>query len=279
MTAIVIGSNGQLGQELSNLLQEQKVTYISFNHTELDITNEEAVRKTIEKVKPTVIYHCAAYTAVDKAEDEGKKQNWLVNVEGTRNVAKAAKKVGAIMIYISTDYIFDGTATKEYTSMDIPNPQNEYGKAKLAGEEAVKEETSCYYIIRTSWVFGKHGNNFVYTMKRLAKSYSQLTVVSDQYGRPTWTHTLANFMTHLINVQAEYGIYNLANEESCSWYEFAKEILKDNNVEILPVESAKYPQKAVRPKCSIIDLSKAKNTGFKIPTWKEALYKFNESIK
>jgi len=275
MTKILItGANGQLGTELRNLLDERGVAYDAFDAKYMDITDQQAVDAKFDALKPAVVYHCAAYTAVDKAEDEGKQVNWRVNEDGTRNVAAAAKRVGAKLVYISTDYVFDGTNSDEYQVDDPTNPKNEYGKAKLAGERAVKEKTDDYYIIRTSWVFGKYGKNFVYTMLRLAKDHDKLTVVDDQFGRPTWTRTLAEFMTYLVDHEEPFGTYQLSNENSCSWYEFAKEILKDQDVEVAPVPSEAYPQKAYRPRHSIMSLSKAEETGFEIISWQEALAKF-----
>lgn len=275
MTKILItGANGQLGTELRNLLDERGVAYDAFDAKDMDITDKQAVDAKFDALKPVVVYHCAAYTAVDKAEDEGKQVNWRVNEDGTRNVAAAAKRVGAKLVYISTDYVFDGTNSDEYQVDDPTNPKNEYGKAKLAGERAVKEETDDYYIIRTSWVFGKYGKNFVYTMLRLAKDHNKLTVVDDQFGRPTWTRTLAEFMTYLVDHEEPFGTYQLSNENSCSWYEFAKEVLKDQDVEVAPVPSEAYPQKAYRPRHSIMSLSKAEETGFEIISWQEALQQF-----
>lgn len=275
MTKILItGANGQLSTELRNLLDERGVAYDAFDAKYMDITDQQAVDAKFDALKPAVVYHCAAYTAVDKAEDEGKQVNWRVNEDGTRNVAAAAKRVGAELVYISTDYVFDGTNSDEYQVDDPTNPKNEYGKAKLAGERAVKEKTDDYYIIRTSWVFGKYGKNFVYTMLRLAKDHDKLTVVDDQFGRPTWTRTLAEFMTYLVDHEEPFGTYQLSNENSCSWYEFAKEILKDQDVEVAPVPSEAYPQKAYRPRHSIMSLSKAEETGFEIISWQEALARF-----
>ncbi|ORN37267.1 dTDP-4-dehydrorhamnose reductase [Lentilactobacillus parabuchneri] len=273
MKILITGANGQLGTELRNLLDERGVDYDAFDAKDMDITDQQAVDAKFDALKPTVVYHCAAYTAVDKAEDEGKQVNWRVNEEGTRNVAAAAKRVGAKLVYISTDYVFDGTNSDEYQVDDPTNPKNEYGKAKLAGERAVKEKTDDYYIIRTSWVFGKYGKNFVYTMLRLAKDHDKLTVVDDQVGRPTWTRTLAEFMTYLVDHKAPFGIYQLSNEGSCSWYEFAKEILKNQDIDVAPVPSEAYPQKAYRPRHSVMNLSKAKKTGFIISDWKSAVAK------
>lgn len=275
MTEILItGATGQLGSELRNLLDERNVAYDAFDSHGLDITDEETVMKKVEVLQPKVIYHCAAYTAVDNAEDQYKAANWQVNETGTQNIAQAAKKVGALLVYVSTDYVFDGTNPGEYKEDDPTNPKNEYGKAKLAGEEIVKQTLDNYYIVRTSWVFGKYGRNFVYTMLRLAKDHDRLTVVNDQFGRPTWTRTLAEFITHLVDTKSPYGTYQLSNDDSCSWYEFAKEVLVDKDVEVAPVTSEEYPQKAYRPRHSIMSLEKAKATGYEIPTWQEALKEF-----
>lgn len=278
MTILITGSKGQLGMELQKLLDEKGMNYTATDSGEMDITNKTAVDAFFQKVNPTLVFHCAAYTAVDKAEDEGKDLNEKVNAIGTKTIAEAAEAHGAVMVYISTDYVFDGNNSKEYTEIDQANPQNEYGRMKYEGEQWVQNICSKYYIIRTSWVFGEFGNNFVYTMLRLAKTHPVLTVVDDQIGRPTWTRTLAAFMLHLLDTDAVFGLYHLSNDGSCSWYEFACEILKDYDVEVKPVSSAEYPQKAYRPKHSIMDLSKAKTTGFQIPTWKEALSQFIDSI-
>ncbi|MDT2686669.1 dTDP-4-dehydrorhamnose reductase [Enterococcus gallinarum] len=276
---LLTGGNGQLGTELRHLLDEKGISYISTDAQEMDITDEKATLSFIQKLKPTLIYHCAAYTAVDKAEDEGKDLDEKINVDGTINVAKAAKSVGAKLVYISTDYVFDGTKKDGvYKENDTPNPQNEYGRTKLLGEQAVESILDEYYIIRTSWVFGKYGHNFVFTMKRLAETHPKLTVVNDQFGRPTWTRTLAEFMVYIVEKDADYGVYHLSNDNSCSWYEFAKEILKETEVEVVPVTSDEYPQKAKRPQYSVMDLTKAKNTGFVIPTWEEALSEMVASI-
>lgn len=275
MTKILItGSNGQLGTELSKLLESKcnlNDEIIKTDSKDLDITNRDLVLKLINEMHPEVIYHCAAYTAVDLAEDEGKTTNWSVNVDGTKNVALAAEKVGATLIYISTDYVFEGSNSKPRKIDDLVNPKNEYGRAKLAGEKAVQEICSKYYIIRTSWVFGKYGKNFVFTMQNLAKKHDTLTVVNDQIGRPTWTKSLAEFMLFIVKQRADYGIYHFSNEGICSWYEFATEILKDSEVIVKPVSSSEFSQKAKRPSYSILDLDKTKKLGFEIISWKEAL--------
>lgn len=269
---LLTGGNGQLGTELRHLLDEKGVKYVSTDAKKMDITDAQATMDYITNLKPTVIYHCAAYTAVDKAEDEGKALDEKINVDGTRNVALAAKEVGATLVYISTDYVFDGKLKDGEYAVDAPiNPLNEYGRTKALGEKAVQEIMDDYYIIRTSWVFGKYGHNFVFTMQKLAETRDELTIVNDQFGRPTWTRTLAEFMYFVIDQKAPFGIYHLSNDNACSWYEFAKEILKDTDVKVLPVTSEQFPQKATRPQYSVMDLSKTKALGFKIPTWQEAL--------
>ncbi|MFL2060992.1 dTDP-4-dehydrorhamnose reductase [Marinilactibacillus psychrotolerans] len=279
MNYLVTGGNGQLGKEVVKLLKEKNIKFTAYDSSELDITNKEQVYTILNSDKPDVVLHCAAYTAVDKAEDEGKEKNWAVNVEGTRNVAEACKTIEAKLVFISTDYVFDGTYMGEYSEMMETNPKNEYGKAKLAGENLVSELLEEYYIIRTSWVFGEFGNNFVYTMQKLAAERDTLNVVNDQIGRPTWTRTLAEFMIYLIEKNQSYGLYHLSNEEETTWYGFAKEILKDTDIVINPVTSVEFPQKAYRPKHSVMNIEKAKNTGFEIIDWKKALKLFLKKKK
>lgn len=277
---LITGASGQLGTELKYYLDSLGKKYIAVDSAELDITDNNKVIEVINDIKPKVIYHCAAYTAVDAAEDEGKELNYLVNEIGTKNIAYAAKNIDATLVYISTDYVFNGNnSSSEYLEDDITDPQNEYGKAKLLGEKSVRDILDKYYIIRTSWVFGKYGNNFVYTMKKLAETRDLLTIVDDQYGRPTWTKTLAEFMIYLVDNREEFGVYHLSNDNSCTWYEFAKKILEDKNITIKPVTSDQFIQKAKRPKYSIMNLDKSKATGFNIPTWQEALEEFLETIK
>lgn len=278
---LITGSNGQLGTELSYLLDERRIPYVATNSISLDVTDLEQTMSYVEEVNPTVIFHCAAYTAVDKAEGEGKKLNHVVNVLGTENIALSAKKVDAKLVYISTDYVFDGFLEKgEYEVTAPTNPINEYGLSKLIGEEKVKEITDNYYIIRTSWVFGQYGANFVFTMRRLAETMKELSIVNDQFGRPTWTRTLAEFMLYAVEHDIPLGTYHLSNDGVCTWFDFAKEILKDKtNLVIKPVVSSEFPQKAKRPMHSVLDLSKTKETGFPILTWQEALKKFDDSAK
>ena len=272
---LITGANGQLGTELRYLLDERNVDYVAVDVAEMDITNSEMVNKVFAEVKPTLVYHCAAYTAVDAAEDEGKELNFAINVTGTENVAKASEKYGATLVYISTDYVFDGKKPvgQEWEVDDLPDPQTEYGRTKRMGEELVENLTSQHYIIRTAWVFGK---NFVFTMQSLSQTHKTLTVVNDQHDLPTWTRTLVEFMTYLTDNQKEYGYYHLSNDaaENSTWYDFAVEILKDSDVEVIPVNSSKFPAKAKRPLNSTMSLAKAKATGFVIPTWQDTLKEF-----
>jgi dTDP-4-dehydrorhamnose reductase len=279
---LLTGGNGQLGRELRFLLDKCKVEYVATDVADMDITNKAAVKAKFAEVKPDIVFHLAAYTAVDKAEDEGKELDYKINVEGTQNIAQAAEAMGAKLFYISTDYVFDGALKDgEYLPEDPPNPQNEYGRTKRLGEEAVMKFSSKYYIIRTSWVFGKYGHNFVFTMQKLAKKHAEISVVNDQVGRPTWTQTLAEFIMYAAEHEEKvsYGVYHLSNDNTATWYEFAKEILKDTDVRVVPVTSEEFPQKAKRPQYSVMSLEKVKATGFVIPTWQEALSKMIKAIQ
>lgn len=277
---LITGSNGQLGTELRKLMDSKEISYYATDVGEMDITNFQNVQDTVKKIQPDVIFHCAAYTAVDKAEDEGKELDEAINVEGTRNVALAAKEVNAMLVYVSTDYVFDGTKIgSTYLPDDTTNPESEYGRTKLLGEKIVQEILDDYYIVRTSWVFGNYGHNFVYTMLRLAENHSEIKVVDDQTGRPTWTKSLAEFIVFLEKNRPANGVYHFSNEGQCTWYEFAKEILKHSDVTVLPVSSSEYPQKAKRPEYSVLDLKKTEDLGFQIMDWKVALREMMDGIE
>lgn len=275
---LITGAKGQLGTELVHYLDELGQDYVALDVATMDITKQEEVDRVFAEVKPSLVYHCAAYTAVDAAEDEGKELDYAINVTGTENVVRAAEAHGATMVYISTDYVFNGDKPvgQEWQVDDPADPQTEYGRTKRMGEELVEKLSSRFYIIRTAWVFGNYGKNFVFTMQNLAKSHPVLTVVNDQHGRPTWTRTLAEFMVYLADNHQDYGYYHLSNDadQDTTWYDFAVEILKDSPVEVKPVDSSQFPAKAKRPFNSTMDLTKAKKTGFVIPTWQEALEAF-----
>jgi len=278
MKILITGANGQLGQDVVALAKENKAYEVySFTKGELDVTDEQAVQSIVEEVKPAWILHCAAYTNVEAAEDEGKDLNWKINKEGSAIISRAAASVKAKLIYISTDYVFDGTKKEWYETEDATNPLNEYGKAKLAGEQEIQRYLPDAHIIRTSWVFGEHGHNFVYTMLKLAKKMDTLKVVNDQYGRPTYAKDLASFMLYIVEKDIQGGIYHFSNDETATWFDFAQEILKREEVEVIPVDSSAFPQKAKRPQYSVMSLEKAKAAGFSIPTWKNALERFMEN--
>lgn len=276
---LVTGSNGQLGTELVHLLEENHQEYVGTTSNELNITDRSKVLRYIQNLKPEIVIHCAAYTAVDPAEAEY-ELNYKVNVDGTQNVADAVRSIDSTMIYVSTDYVFDGENQKFYQVDDEPNPINAYGRAKRLGEEIVLSTVPKSYVVRTSWVFGKYGKNFVYTMQKIAESNTKINVVNDQYGRPTWTRTLAEFMIFLTQKNPEFGIFHLSNDGYCSWYEFAKQIFKSNKiVDINPIATSDFFQYAKRPQFSCLDLSKTKRIGFTPESWTDALAKFLRSTE
>ncbi|WP_141603623.1 dTDP-4-dehydrorhamnose reductase [Terrilactibacillus laevilacticus] len=279
MKILITGANGQLGKDVVSLLEETTPYEIyPLTKHDLDISDEIAVNKMVQEIQPNWILHCAAYTKVEDAEDNGNILNWKINKEGSAYISSSGNNVHANLIYISTDYVFDGTKKGQYNTSDKTNPINQYGAAKRAGEEEIVKYTPNAHIIRTSWVFGEYGHNFVYTMLNLAKKLDTLKVVNDQYGRPTYTKDLAAFMLYIIENNIPGGIYHFSNEDTATWYDFAKEILKNERVNIIPVDSSEFPQKAKRPQHSVMSLDKVKDTGFSIPTWKNALDRFMKNM-
>lgn len=263
MKVLVTGSNGQLGYDVARRLQENNIEYLGTDRNTLDLTNEEQVKKVIKDYNPNVVIHCAAYTAVDKAEDE-RELCYAVNVLGTRYIAEVCKDIDAKMIYISTDYVFDGEGDKSFEVADKPNPINYYGKTKYEGELEIQKLLDKYFIVRISWVFGIHGNNFVKTMLRLGKERDEISVVSDQIGSPTYTYDVAELLIEIIKTD-KYGIYHATNEGYCSWYEFAVEIFRQAgmDVKVNPIGTEEYPTKARRPKNSRMGKEKLKQNGYK----------------
>lgn len=247
MKVLVIGANGQLGYDVVKELQKQNIECYGASRQDFDIVDFEATENFIKNYIPDAVIHCAAYTAVDKAEDE-QGLCYLVNASATENIAEICKKINAKMLYISTDYVFDGTKNGFYEVDDKPNPINVYGKTKLLGEEAVQKILDKYFVVRISWVFGEHGNNFVKTMLRLGKERKEISVVADQYGSPTYTADLAPLLVKMIQTE-KYGIYHATNEGVCTWAEFAEEIFKiaDLNVKVNHIATAEYPTRAKRP--------------------------------
>lgn len=274
MKTLVTGITGQLGHDVCLRLGNRAVGVSS---RDFDLTDEAAVIKYVEKLKPDAIIHCAAYTAVDKAEDNPERCI-AVNVGGTRNLAHAATMVGAKLLYISSDYVFDGTLDRPYEIDDGTNPLNVYGKSKLLGENAVRELVRQHFIVRTSWVFGANGGNFVKTMLRLVKEGRKLKVVSDQIGSPTYTCDLAQLLCEMIETE-KYGVYHVTNSGFCSWYEFACEIFKQAGIdaEITPVDTAEFPTRARRPQNSRLSQLSLDSAGFeRMRDWKPALAHFLE---
>ncbi len=275
MRILVTGSQGQLGRCIQDVARNNpKEEFVFTDYQELDITQAEKVTDFFANGTFDYCINCAAYTAVDKAENEP-EQAFKINAEGPKNLAEACQFFGCRLIHISTDFVFDGTKTNPYTEEDIPNPLNVYGKSKLQGECYVKEKMKDYFIIRTSWVYSEYGSNFLKTMLRLGKERKELKVVNDQLGSPTYAADLAAFIVFLIkNKRKEYGMYHYSNQGSISWYDFAKTILKlkSSSCEVLPVSTAEYPTVAVRPCYSVMDNTKVKNI-FKvdITEWKAGL--------
>ena len=281
MKALVTGVKGQLGYDVMKVLEARGYEGVGVDVEDMDITDEAAVRRVIGEVKPDVIVHCAAYTAVDAAEDNVELCR-KINVDGTLNIAKQAKELDAKMIYISTDYVFNGKGEKPWEP-DDPNkePLNVYGQSKYDGELAVIHTLDKYYIVRISWVFGENGKNFVKTMLRVGKEKGVAKVVDDQIGSPTYTADLAELLVDMAE-REEYGTYHATNEGLCSWYEFTKEIYKQAglDVDLSPCSSDEFPAKANRPSNSRMSKDKLEKHGFKrLPSWQDALSRFLKCIE
>jgi len=275
MKILVTGVNGQLGFDVIKECAKRNIQHKGVDINDFDITNQSAVAEAINSYNPTVVIHCAAYTAVDKAEDESELCN-KINVDGTRNIALACKQIGAKMLYISTDYVFPGDGEHFYHPDDETTPISIYGKSKLGGEKVVQEILENYFIVRISWVFGENGNNFVKTMLRLGKERDSLHVVCDQIGSPTYTADLAPLLCDMA-LTDKYGIYHATNEGTCSWAEFAKEIFSQANLSVIvnPVPTSEYPTKATRPLNSRLDKSCLVEADFTpLPHWTDALSRY-----
>lgn len=253
MKILVTGANGMLGQDLCPMLEDEDIEIIETDIDSLDITNEADVRRVIEKESPDAIIHCAAYTNVDKAEEDIKTA-LLINEKGTENIAKLCGEKDITLVYISTDYVFDGEKKTPYLPTDTPNPVSNYGLSKLKGEEAVASHCTKFYIPRTSWLYGHHGKNFVETMISL-KDKEELKVVDDQIGCPTWTCELAEGIIGLLLNEEPFGIYNVCGSGHTSWYGFAKEIFNQMGlkVNLKPCTTDEFPRPAKRPKNSRMD--------------------------
>ena len=284
MKVLVTGSNGQLGYDVIKELCSRRHEALGFDLPELDITDEAAVQAVFDRVKPDAVIHCAAWTAVDAAEESGNiAKVFAVNEGGTRNIAAACKRTGAKLLYLSTDYVFDGQGSAPWRADETRfAPLNEYGKSKLAGENAVRELLQTYFIVRIAWVFGKNGNNFVKTMLRLSETHDTLRVVCDQVGTPTYTPDLARLLVDMIETD-KYGVYHATNEGGfLSWYDFASAIMQEagKHTKVIPVTTAEYGlSKAARPFNSRLDKSKLKENGFEpLPDWRDALKRYLKEI-
>lgn len=274
---LVTGGNGQLGSELKELASNfTDYNFLFTDVSDLDITAHAKVRAFIENNNINVIINCAAYTAVDKAESEPELAD-AINHLAVANFAQIVKDKNIKLIHISTDYVFDGTNHKPYLETDTPNPQSVYGKTKLDGELAIQKVNHAnYIIIRTSWLYSRFGNNFVKTITKLAKDRDTLKVVFDQIGTPTYAKDLALALLELLPRNDVKGIYHFSNEGICSWYDFAIEVIRNQDIicKIFPVSFHEFPTKANRPSYSILDKSKIKSYGIRVPHWKDSLSEY-----
>ncbi|MEC0183417.1 dTDP-4-dehydrorhamnose reductase [Paenibacillus peoriae] len=281
MKVLVTGASGQLGKDVVNVFQERGHDVLGYDREQLDITDMEQAVKIVGQYQPDAIIHCAAYTAVDAAESDI-DMAYQVNASGTRNMALAAEKAGAKLVYISTDYVFDGTAEQPYHEYDNTNPQSIYGKSKRAGEILAQTLSSRYFIVRTSWVYGLYGNNFVKTMLKLGQEKPHLQVVNDQKGSPTYTVDLARFLEELVRTD-KYGVYHASNSGSCTWYEFTQAIFQDAaellgakmTAKLDPCSTEQFPRPAARPRNSVMEHIAIRTNGLNdLRNWREGLREF-----
>lgn len=280
MKYLITGGTGQLGHDIvKELISRGELNYLAPTTKEMNITNKDEVEKVILGYKPDIIFHCAAYTAVDKAEED-RENCYNVNVNGTKNIVSVAEKINAKVVYISTDYVFDGTKEGIYEIDDKTNPINYYGYTKLMGEKEV-QQLNDYLIVRISWVFGKNGKNFVKTMLNLAETKTKLSIVSDQIGSPTYTKDLSKLLLDMIENNKK-GLFFATNEDFCSWYEFAEYIFKINNINIKlnKVLTKDYKTLAKRPLNSKLSKNKLDEEGLtRLPSWQDATSRFCKVLK
>lgn len=281
MKVLITGANGQLGYDVDIRLRNVGIETILTDVEDMDITDYEQVKAVLENNKPDCIVHCAAYTNVDGAEDNVELCR-KINVDGTENIAKVAKEIGAKLMYISTDYVFDGSGDIAREINEKASPCSVYGQTKYDGELAIKKHLEKYFIVRISWVFGINGKNFVKTMINLAKAGKNPSVVNDQIGSPTYTYDLAGLISDMVQTD-KYGTYHATNEGFCSWYEFACEIFKKagfDNITVTPVPSSEYPTKAVRPFNSRLSKVSLDENGFdRLPHWEDALNRYMDELR
>lgn len=275
LKVLVTGATGQLGWDVMKELKRRGIDCRGTGSKDLDITDREAVMQYIGTYRPDAVIHCAAYTAVDKAEDEPELCR-KVNADGTAYIAEACKLVDARMVYISTDYVFGDDGDRPHEVDDPPHPLNVYGQTKWEGEEAVRRILPKYFIVRISWVFGEHGNNFVKTMLRLGKERKEISVVADQFGAPTYTADLAPLLCDMVMTE-KYGTYHACNSGCCSWAEFAQEIFRaaGMDVKVIPIRTEEYLVKAKRPRNSKLSMEFLKKQGFKeMLSWRTSLQNY-----
>ena len=282
MKVLVTGVKGQLGYDVVRELEKRNMEAIGVDIDEMDITDKESVDKVITAANPDAVIHCAAYTAVDAAEDNAEVCR-RVNVDGPLNIAQTCKKLDIRMIQISTDYVFNGQGERPFEPDDPTDPVSVYGLTKRDGENAVINTLEKYFIVRIAWVFGVNGKNFVKTMLNLSKTHDTLTVVNDQFGSPTYTYDLARLLVDMVQTD-KYGIYHATNEGFISWYDFAVQIFKAagiNTVTVKPVTTAEYGvSKAVRPFNSRMSKEKLTKAGFeRLPKWEDALERYIKELR
>lgn len=275
MIALVTGADGQLGEAVVKTLEERGHEVITTNRQNMDITDERAVADLFSCRDMEAVIHCAAYTNVEKAEEE-RKICGNVNIIGTENIAKWCERKKIKMVYVSTDYVFDGAGNIPYGISEEKRPLNMYGWSKHMGEEIVQKKVTKYFVVRTSWVFGNSENDFVNKMCRLSQQTEEIKVVDDQCGRPTYVKDLAELLVDMVETE-KYGVYHVANQGECTWYEFAKEIFKQlgKEMKVIPVSGKEFLQKARRPSDSRLDCSVLRERGFKqLPHWKDGLRRY-----
>ena len=280
MKILVTGVKGQLGHDVVNELTKRDIEAVGVDIEEMDITDPVSVDRVIKETAPDAVIHCAAYTAVDAAE-ENEELCRKVNADGPQNIANVCKELDIKMIQISTDYVFGGEGTHFWKPEDACEPQSVYGRTKYQGELAVRNTLEKYFIVRIAWVFGINGKNFVKTMLNLAKTHDTIRVVNDQFGSPTYTYDLARLLADMV-VTDKYGVYHATNEGICSWYEFACAIFQEAgiSVNVVPVTTAEYAAKAKRPANSRMDNNKLTENGFhKLPAWQDALARYVLMLK
>lgn len=280
MRFLVTGVKGQLGHDVMEELDLRGHEGVGVDIEEMDVTDAKTVDRVIKEAKADGVIHCAAYTAVDAAEDN-EELCTKINADGTESIAKVCRELDLPLMYISTDYVFDGEGERPWEPEDPCHPLNVYGQSKYLGEQAVQKYLDKYYIVRIAWVFGVSGNNFIKAMLNKAKTTNRVTVVSDQVGSPTYTRDLAVLLVDMMETD-RYGIYHATNEGICTWYEFAKEIFVQAGIdmEVIPISADEYPAKAKRPHNSRMEKNKLDTAGFRrLPAWQDALKRYLKLIQ